>query len=84
MTTKNKWRKADYANLPNQFSGNGIVSPCGRFYVSTRYVNSTYHALNWAVLDLYTDEFVDNFRFRRDAVAYAEKHFTRTDVNQHA
>lgn len=73
MSHQAKWRSVNYADLPHLFYGRGIVSPCGRFFVSVRSAGSKYNALNWGVLDLYTSQFIDGFRFRRDAVASVEQ-----------
>ncbi len=69
MSNQADWSNVNFADLPHSFYGRGIVSPCGRFYVSTRSEGSRPYSLNWAILDLYTHEYIDGFRFRRDAVA---------------
>jgi hypothetical protein len=74
MSNQINWSNVNYADLPHTFYGRGILSPCGRYYVSTRSEGSQIYCLNWAMLDLYTNEYVDGFRFRKDAVAYAESY----------
>ena len=73
MSKKTRWSKVQYNKLPHSFSTyNGIVSPCNRYYVSTRIIGSSYNAQNWAVLDLITLDYKDGFRFRREAIAFVE------------
>jgi hypothetical protein len=74
MSNQKNWSNINYINLPHTFYGRGIVSPSDRFYVSVRSVNSRPNALNWGVLDLYTDQYIDGFRFRKEAVAYVESY----------
>ena len=80
-----KWRKVHYDNLPHNFFSMGILSPNGRFFVGARYDYSNeypkHSGLNWGILDLYTSEYKDNFRLRRDAVAYIETFGFRTLEN---
>jgi hypothetical protein len=73
MSNQVDWSNVNYIDLPHTFYGRGIASPCGRFYVSTRSEGSRPYSLNWGVLDLHTHQFIDGFRFRRDAVANVQQ-----------
>ena len=69
-----KWKQARYQTvMPAQFMGNGLISSDERFYVAARFVGSGSHNLNWGALDLLTHTFADEFRYRRDAIAFVEK-----------
>jgi len=69
MSNQVDWSNVNYADLPYTFWGIGILSPCGRYFVGSRSEGSTIYIPNWAILDLYTHEYIDGFRYRRDAVA---------------
>lgn len=77
MSNQANWSNVNFADLPYTFSGRGILSPCGRYFVSSRSQGSTIYIPNWAIIDLHTYEYVDGFRFRKDAVAYYEELYER-------
>ena len=77
MSNQANWSNVNFADLPYTFSGRGILSPCGRYFVGSRSEGSTIYILNWAIIDLHTYEYVDGFRFRKDAVAYYEELYER-------
>ena len=69
-----KLRLVSYKDpMPVGFNGRGYDSTCGRYYISTRATrHQDGHLLNWGVLDWKTNQYRDQFCYRRDAVAFAE------------
>ena len=68
-----RWKIVNYADvLPAGFSSKGLVTSDNRFFVGSRYVGSSGSHANWGALDFLEGVYVDEFAFRRDAVAYVE------------
>jgi len=75
---KLRWKIVNYADaLPAGFSSRGLVSSDNRFFVGSRYVNSSGAHANWGAIDFVDEVYRDGFAYRRDAKAFVESEWVK-------